>query len=140
MIAHLSIPAIDNTPHLPTSLSKKNVTDLLRDNLGFNGISFTDALEMQGVAKYFPQGDAAVQSLVAGNDMLCLPGDVPQAIDKIQTAIANGILDSTDITNRVKKVLLAKYNLGLNNVQVINTNNLYTDLNKDVNMLKKKSC
>ena len=42
---------------------------------------------MQGVAKYFPQGDAAVQSLVAGNDMLCLPGDVPQAIEKIQTAI-----------------------------------------------------
>ena len=77
MIAHLSIPAIDNTPHLPTSLSKKNVTDLLRNKLGFHGISFTDALEMQGVAKYYPQGDAAVQSLIAGNDMLCLPGDVP---------------------------------------------------------------
>ena len=90
MIAHLSIPAIDNTPHLPTSLSKKNVTGLLRDDLGFKGISFTDALEMQGVTKYFPQGDAAVQSLVAGNDMLCLPGDVPQAIYKIQTAISNG--------------------------------------------------
>ena len=138
MIAHLSIPAIDNTPHLPTSLSKKNVTGLLRDNLGFKGISFTDALEMQGVAKYFPQGEAAVQSLVAGNDMLCLPGDVPQAIDKIQTAIANGVLDSTDISNRVKKILLAKYNLGLNNVQAVNTNNLFSDLNKDVNTLRRK--
>ena len=138
MIAHLSIPAIDNTPHLPTSLSKKNVTDLLRTDLGFNGISFTDALEMQGVAKYFPQGDAAVQSLVAGNDMLCLPGDVPMAIQKIQTAIANKILDSIDIDNRVKKVLLAKYNLGLNNVGYINTNNLHGDLNKDVNRLRRK--
>jgi beta-N-acetylhexosaminidase len=138
MIAHLSIPAIDNTPHLPTSLSKKNVTGLLRDNLGFKGISFTDALEMQGVAKYFPQGDAAVQSLVAGNDMLCLPGDVPQAIDKIQTAISNGVLDSADIANRVKKVLLAKYNLGLNNVQAVNTDNLFEDLNKDVNRLRRK--
>ncbi len=76
MIAHLSIPAIDNTPHLPTSLSQKNVTGLLRNELHFNGISFTDALEMKGVAKYFPQGEAAVQSLIAGNDMLCLPGDV----------------------------------------------------------------
>ncbi len=138
MIAHLSIPAIDNTPHLPTSLSKKNVTDLLRDTLGFNGISFTDALEMQGVAKYYPQGDAAVQSLVAGNDMLCLPGDVPQAIAKIQTAIANKILDSADIANRIKKVLLVKYNLGLNNVGYINPQNLYTELNKDVLPLRRK--
>lgn len=136
MIAHLSIPAIDNTPHLPTSLSKKNVTGLLRDDLGFRGISFTDALEMQGVAKYFPQGDAAVQSLVAGNDMLCLPGDVPQAIDKIQTAISNGVLDSADIANRVKKVLLAKYNLGLDHVHAVDTTNLYNDLNKDVSRLR----
>jgi beta-glucosidase-like glycosyl hydrolase/CubicO group peptidase (beta-lactamase class C family) len=136
MIAHLSIPAIDNTPHLPTSLSKKNVTDLLRNKLGFNGISFTDALEMQGVAKYYPQGDAAVQSLVAGNDMLCLPGDVPQAIDRIQAAIAKGVLDSIDITNRVKKVLLAKYNLGLNHFRAIDTTNLYHDLNKDVSRLR----
>lgn len=138
MIAHLSIPAIDNTQHLPTSLSKKNVTGVLRDSLGFNGISFTDALEMQGVAKYFPQGDAAVQSLVAGNDMLCLPGDVPKAINKIETAIANGILDSTDINNRVKKVLLAKYNLALNKATMIDTANLYNDLNKDVNKLRGK--
>jgi beta-glucosidase-like glycosyl hydrolase/CubicO group peptidase (beta-lactamase class C family) len=138
MIAHLSIPAIDSTPHLPTSLSKKNVTDLLRDTLGFIGISFTDALEMQGVAKYFPQGDAAVQSLVAGNDMLCLPADVPQAIAKIQTAIDNKILDSTDIANRIKKVLLAKYNLGLSNAGYIDTQNLYADLNKDVLPLRRK--
>jgi beta-glucosidase-like glycosyl hydrolase/CubicO group peptidase (beta-lactamase class C family) len=138
MIAHLSIPAIDNTPHLPTSLSKKNVTNLLRDALGFNGISFTDALEMQGVAKYFPQGDAAVQSLIAGNDMLCLPGDVPIAIQKIQTAIANNTLDSADINNRVKKVLLAKYNLGLNHVQPVMTDSLHEALNKDVSMLKRK--
>lgn len=138
MIAHLSIPAIDNTPHLPTSLSKKNVTGLLRDSLGFEGISFTDALEMQGVAKYFPQGDAAVQSLVAGNDMLCLPGDVPQAIAKIQTAIANRILDSNDINKHVKKVLLVKYNLGLSNRHAVDTTNLYNDLNKNVNALRNK--
>lgn len=138
MIAHLSIPAIDKTPHLPTSLSQKNVTDLLRRDLGFKGISFTDALEMQGVAKYYPQGDAAVKSLLAGNDMLCLPGDVPQAIQRIQAAIANKILDSIDIDNRVKKVLLAKYNLGLNKVGYINPNNLYNDLNKDVLALRRK--
>lgn len=138
MIAHLSIPSIDNTPHLATSLSQKNVTNLLRNDLGFQGISFTDALEMQGVAKYYPQGEAAVQSLIAGNDMLCLPGDVPQAIQKIQAAISNKQLDSIDIDNRVKKVLLAKYNLGLSKPAGIKTGNLYKDLNKDVLPLRKK--
>src|SRR5215212_4500768 len=73
MIAHLSIPAIDNTPNQPTSLSKNNVTDVLRDDLDFEGLTFTDALEMKGVSKYFPAGEAAVQALIAGNDMLCLP-------------------------------------------------------------------
>ncbi|MEP6512672.1 MAG: glycoside hydrolase family 3 protein, partial [Parafilimonas sp.] len=116
MIAHLSIPAIDATKNQPTSLSKKNVTDLLRNTLGYHGISFTDALEMQGVAKYYPQGDAALQSLVAGNDMLCLPGDISLSIEKISKAMDNGVLKEDDINARVKKILLAKYNLGLNAV------------------------
>lgn len=137
MIAHLSIPAIDTTAHLPTSLSKNNVTGLLRNQLGFNGISFTDALEMKGVSKYYPNSSGALQSLVAGNDMLCLPGDVAGSIDAIYYAIRKGYLDEDDINTRVKKVLLAKYNLGLNNVQAVNTNNLTNDLNTDVNALRR---
>src|SRR5206468_4023341 len=87
MIAHLSIPAIDTTANLPTSLSKNNVTGLLRNDLYFEGLTFTDALEMKGVSKYFPAGEAAVLALIAGNDMLCLPEDVPAAIDAIKKAI-----------------------------------------------------
>src|SRR4051794_35885435 len=132
MIAHLSIPAIDTTEHLPTSLSQKNVTGLLRKDLGFTGISFTDALEMQGVAKYFPSGDAALQSLIAGNDMLCLPGDIPGSINKILEAIRNKELNKKEIDGRVKKVLLAKYNLGLNHRISVNINNLTLDLNKEI--------
>ena len=56
MIAHLSVPAIDNTANKATSISKNNVTGLLRDDLGYQGLTFTDALEMKGVAKYFPGG------------------------------------------------------------------------------------
>ena len=56
MVAHLSIPAIDDAPNRPSSISYKNVTGLLRDGLGFTGLTFTDALEMQGVAKFFPGG------------------------------------------------------------------------------------
>src|SRR5205823_575686 len=132
MIAHLSIPAIDSTANQPTSLSQKNVTGLLRNELGFQGISFTDALEMQGVAKYHPSGDASLQSLIAGNDMLCLPGDIPGSIDKILHAIKRKQLNKKDIDARVKKVLLVKYNLGLNHVQPVDVNNLTKDLNAEV--------
>ena len=76
MIAHLYIPAIDNTANRATSISKNNVTDLLRNSLHYNGLTFTDALEMKGVAKYFPGGTISVEALIAGNDMLCLPASV----------------------------------------------------------------
>ena len=89
MIAHLFIPAIDNTENTATSISKKSVTGILRDQLNYDGLTFTDALDMKGVSKFFPGGEIAVQSLIAGNDMLCLPEDVPNTIEKIKEAIAD---------------------------------------------------
>jgi beta-glucosidase-like glycosyl hydrolase/CubicO group peptidase (beta-lactamase class C family) len=138
MIAHLSIPAIDTMSHQPTSLSKNNVTGLLRNELGFKGISFTDALEMQGVAKYYPAGEAGFQSIIAGNDMLCLPGDVPGTIKRILSAVKKGELDKNDMEARIKKVLLAKYHIGLASAPWVDINNLTHDLNKDVPALRKE--
>jgi len=132
MIAHLSIPAIDNSPNRATSISYNNVTRLLRKQLKYNGISFTDALEMKGVVKYFPDGEAAVQSLIAGNDMLCLPGDINVAMQKIRVAIKQKKIKWKDIKARVKKVLYAKYQYGLSNWQPVNTDHLTEDLNKDI--------
>ncbi len=137
MIAHLWIPAIDTTPNLPTSLSQKNVTGLLRNELGYKGISFTDALEMQGVAKFYPKGDAAVMSLIAGNDMLCLPGDIPGSITKVREAIKAGKISWDDINERVKKVLLAKYHLGLNKLSPVPLENITNDLNAQTNQLRQ---
>ena len=82
MMAHLYIPAIDTTSHLATSLSPKAVDGLLRKQLGFKGITITDGLEMKGISKFFPDGEASMQALVAGNDMLCLPTDIEGAINK----------------------------------------------------------
>ena len=131
MIAHLAIPAIDDTPNRPTSLSKNNVTDLLRDELDYEGLTFTDALEMKGVSKFFPAGEAAVQAVIAGNDMLCLPENVPLAIDAIKQAIKDKKLKWKDIDVKVKRILAAKYALGLNQPQVIDTIDLLEDLNAD---------
>ena len=129
MIAHLYIPSIDSTAHLATSLSKKNVTDLLRKDLGFNGLTFTDALEMKGVSKYWPAGEAAVQALIAGNDMLCLPESVPDAIAAIEKAVDEKKISWDEVNEKLKKVLHAKYRFGLSRWKPIDTTNLLNDLN-----------
>lgn len=129
MIAHLFIPAIDNTANRPTSLSYKNVTQLLREELGYNGLSFTDGLEMQGVKKSFPDGEAAVESLIAGNDMLCLPEDIPGSIAAIKKAIKKKRLSWQQVDKKVKKILHAKYQYGLSHQRPVNTLHLVRDLN-----------
>ena len=129
MVAHLNVPALDSTPNLPTSLSKKVITDLLIDSLGFKGLVFTDALNMQGVAKYYKPGEIAVKALVAGNDILLSPEDIPACITAIENAIAEGTLTWNAIELKVKKILKAKYFLGLNYFRPISENNIIKDLN-----------
>jgi len=138
MIAHLYIPAIDNTANRATSISKNNVTNLLRKDMGYNGLTFTDALEMKGVAKYFPGGTIAVEAIIAGNDMLCLPASVPESIEEIKKAIRDKRLSWDDINEKVKKVLAAKYQLGLNKWSPIETTNLLNDLNAKADAIKKE--
>lgn len=138
MIAHLSIPAIDNTANRPTSLSKANVTELLRDEMDYEGLTFTDALEMKGVTKFFPAGEAAVQAIIAGNDMLCLPDDVPAAINAIKAAVKKKRIKQKEIDEKVLKVLAAKYDLGLNKAQRVETTNLLADLNARTEDIKKQ--
>ena len=97
MTGHLYVPAIDSREHRASSLSNNTVTGLLRKQMKFTGLSFTDALEMKGVTKFFPDGDASVESLIAGNDMLCLPGDVALCIGKIFQAIKQKKLKWKDL-------------------------------------------
>ncbi len=138
MIAHLYIPSIDNTANRATSLSPNNITGLLRNELGYNGLTFTDALEMKGIAKFFPGGEAAVQSIIAGNDMLCLPSDVADVIKMVRKAIKKKKLKWDDIYAKARKVLLAKYRLGLYQPQWVNTENLTEELNAQTNGIRKK--
>jgi beta-glucosidase-like glycosyl hydrolase len=132
MVAHLSVPAIDDRPKYATSISPNAVNGLLKKELGFKGISVTDAMDMKAIANYFPQGEANVQAILAGNDMLCLPGDLGQSIQKIRSAIKERRLKRSDINARVKKILTAKYKYGLNIPQQIDTNNIVADLNQSV--------
>ena len=138
MVAHLSIPSIDNGKNRATSISKNAVNGLLRKDLEFNGLTFTDALEMQGVAKYFPGGTIAVEALIAGNDMLCLPESVPGTITAVKDAIKKKRLTWKDIEEKTKRVLLAKYNLGLNQAQKVDLTDLTSELNEKTDGIREQ--
>ena len=129
MIAHLSIPALDPTPNLPSTLSRPIVTDLLRNQLGFKGLIFTDAMEMQGVVKYFPNGEAAVRALQAGADLLETFTDVPGTFNAIKYALAEGRLTQADINEKVRRILTAKAWTGLDQYRPAKIEGLLTDLN-----------
>lgn len=129
MIAHLSVPALDDTPNLPTTLSKKVVTDLLKKELGFRGLVFTDAIDMKGVTKFFPNGLADAKALVAGIDVVLMPQDLPAAYTEIKAAIERGEITWAELNARERKVLHAKFKLGLNRYRPVKTLNIYNDLN-----------
>ena len=137
MIAHLYIPSIDSAANTATSLSKNNVTGLLRNRLHYDGLTFTDALDMKGVAKYFPGGQIAAQSVIAGNDMLCLPSDISDCIAKIRSAIDSNKISWNDIYTKCKKVLIYKYIYGCAYQKPISTHNLVEDLNAGANDMRK---
>ena len=138
MIAHLSVPALDDTKNLPTTLSKKVVTDLLKKEMGYNGLVFTDALDMKGLTKYFPEGEADLRAFMAGNDVLLFSQNVPLAIGKIQWAVKTGKLTPEELEARVKKILAAKYDVGLYKYSSLNEKNVTADLNSKTNELREK--
>lgn len=84
MVAHLQVPSLDNRPNTPTTLSAPTVTHLLKNKMGFEGLVFTDAMNMKGVAKYYEPGEADVKALQAGNDIILFPVDVAKGIDQVQ--------------------------------------------------------
>lgn len=138
MVAHLDVPSLETEPHVPTTLSYNTVTNVLQNRLGFKGLIFTDALNMQGVAKYFPPGEADLRAFLAGNDVLLFSQDVPTAIAKIKSAIDSGKVTEADLEGRVKKILAAKYDAGLSSFRPIETNNITEDINQRVNTLRSQ--
>ena len=130
MIAHMNIPALDNTPNLPSTLSKPIVTDILKNKLNFDGLTFSDAMNMKGVVKFFPNGEADVKGLIAGMDVIELSENTVRAAKLIKKSIHQKRLRWADINIKVRRILEAKYWMGLNQLQPVNTNNVYQDLNQ----------
>ena len=130
LTAHLLVPAIDKGK-APSSLSPECVTNVLRNELQFDGIVFTDALNMKGATQML-KGSACVNALLAGNDVLLMPEDISSEIAAIKAAVANGKLRQSVIDERCKKILRYKYALGLTERQQVSTSNLTNDVNSPV--------
>ncbi len=129
MVAHLEVPALDSTPGLPSTLSRPVVNQLLERELGFQGLVFTDALNMKGVANADKPGEIELRALLAGNDVLLFPQDPVKAIDRIQQAVDSGLVPRELIDHKCRKVLRAKHWAGLDQRPAVRTEGLVDDLN-----------
>ena len=129
MVAHLNVPALGTQEGRPTSLSKKVVTEMLRENLQFKGLIFTDALNMRGASNYDEPGEIDLAAFKAGNDILLISENVPKSIEKLKSAYLSGEITEDRLAYSVKKILKAKYKAGLNHYKSVDEHFLYEELN-----------
>jgi beta-glucosidase-like glycosyl hydrolase/CubicO group peptidase (beta-lactamase class C family) len=132
MVGHLQISALDSNPDLPSTLSYLTIHQLLREEMQFKGLIITDAMEMKGVANHYPAGEAELMALQAGNDIILLPADLPRAVQRILTAYQEGTLTESTLSNATKRILLAKYRLGLWHQTPLKIDRLSQDLNQPI--------
>ena len=143
MVGHLNVPSLTGQEGLPSSISSIIIKDILKERLKFKGLIFTDALTMKGVSEYVSPsidgnkinrldtaGDVDLAAFLAGNDVMLMSENVAAGINKIAVAYQNGQISEERLAHSVKKILMAKYKVGLNNYKPISTENLVEDLNR----------
>lgn len=129
MVAHLQVPALDPRENRPTTLSRPAITELLREQMGFNGLIITDALNMKGISEFYDAGEQEVEAVRAGNDILLMPADVGTTIQAVKRAVKNGEITKEQIRQSCRKILLAKHWAGLSDRRPVRTSGLLEDLN-----------
>lgn len=129
MVAHLNIPVLEQRMGFPSSISQSVVTELLKKELGFNGLIFTDALNMKGASNFKEPGEIDLAAFLAGNDVLLISEDIPKAHELLVSAYNDGTITESRLSLSVKKILYAKYKVGLNNYKPVNQAYLIDDLN-----------
>lgn len=130
MVGHLYFPAIEKVKNTSSSLSHGVVTDLLKNEMGFEGLIFTDGLDMKGVSEKVKQDSVPYVAFMAGNDVLILPTNVPFAIKTIKAAVERDPKAANRLEESCKKILRYKYRAGLNHYKPLPTANLMSDLRK----------
>lgn len=129
MTAHLNIPALEKNRNLASTFSYDIISTLLKKELKFAGLTFTDAMDMQGAVQNFPKGEAMVQAILAGNDIVETFTNLPEAFFALKNAVIKGRIPVETLDAKVKKILKAKSWLGLDKWQPVLLNSLVEDLN-----------
>lgn len=137
MVAHLNVPAIDPSGK-PTSLSPLAL-EVLRKEIGFDGLSFTDALNMQGVARDYEPGMVDLESIKAGNDVLVFSENVKLAKTQLRVALKAGIIDTASIDASVARILLAKHWMGLSQKKHIEASTLAPQLIREEDQILNRN-
>ena len=130
MVGHLYFPAIEKVANTSSSLSKGVVTDLLKKEMGFDGLIFTDGLDMKGVSQTISADSVSYVAFLAGNDVLILPHDVPKAIQQIKEGAERDKEIAARVEESCKKILKYKYRAGLNHYHPVEVAGLSNDLNR----------
>ena len=128
MPGHLEIPALDSAKGRPVTLSEAVLTDLLRNELGFKGLTISDAMNMGGITRYEEPGKAELTALLSGMDVLEYVTDPELAISKVMEGITKGEISREQISSKCRKVLAAKYWAGLDKAKEVKTGNITNEL------------
>lgn len=123
MSAHIALPQIE-IEKLPATLSPKMLTGVLRGEMKFNGVIFTDALNMRGIAAHYPEGEAAVRAIKAGADVLLYPPSVEQAFTAVKRAVQASEIKESRLDESVRRILAAKARLGLDLKRYVDIGNV----------------
>lgn len=114
MVGHFTVPAIDED-NTPASLSKKVITDLLREEMGYNGVVITDALNMSAISEYYDSAQACIMAFKAGADMVLMPEDFEAAYEGVLAAVKDGTISEARINDSLRRVYRIKYKSTIDN-------------------------
>jgi beta-N-acetylhexosaminidase len=126
MTAHIEMPALDPAPNTPTTLSQPIVQGLLRRDLGFGGLIYTDSMGMAGVAAIYSPGEAAVRAVAAGNDVVLHSPDDGAAFAALRDAVKSGRIPEAQVNQSVERILRAKARAGLHRNKLVNLDSIAT--------------
>ena len=130
MTAHLTVPAIE-PENIPATVSRRVLSGLLREELGFKGLVVTDAMDMAGLAKQFASGEASVRAIEAGADVLLMPPDPDAAIRAVMAAVTRGRITRRRIDESALRVLEAKVRVGLPKKKLVDLDSVSDALDSD---------
>src|SRR5213595_353258 len=122
MTGHLNVPALEPDPNAPATLSHNILTNLLRNQLGYQGLIVTDAMDMGGITVRYAPGEAAVRAVAAGVDALLMTPVPDAAFEALQEAVKSGRISKERLDASVRRILQAKARLGLNQNRLVDVN------------------